>query len=227
MPISRKEQLDMNLQSTQPGHSIVLSTIRYQDYTADLTSESDVEVKRIVGFLKKNPGVRLEIGAFIDQVYTDSIPSNDLTEIIADTSFIRIAKPTPSLTEESFTDETLETSDSSQSELTFEEEMEDDPDSATVFNDIELEPKLSPVDSVLAIGYEVFEETEDELTFIKINYTYHNDRTQKQAEALMNKLIDAGVPTNLLEAKGYGDDWSEDYAREERNYWIELKILNR
>ena len=42
----------------------------------------------------------------------------------------------------------------------------------------------------------------------------------------MNKLLDSGVPENLLEAKGYGSDWDEDLATEERNYWIELKILD-
>ena len=77
----------------------------------------------------------------------------------------------------------------------------------------------------MALGYELFEETETFEIYIKINYSYHNDRTQKQAEALMNKLIDSGVPANLMEAKGYGDDWEEDLASEERNYWIELKIL--
>ena len=77
----------------------------------------------------------------------------------------------------------------------------------------------------MAIGYELLEETEDIEIFYKVNYTYHNDRTQQQAEALMNKLIEAGVPTNLLEAIGHGDEWEEDRASEERNYWIELKIL--
>jgi len=30
----------------------------------------------------------------------------------------------------------------------------------------------------------------------------------------------------LLEAIGYGDNWVKDFASEERNYWIELKILS-
>ena len=76
------------------------------------------------------------------------------------------------------------------------------------------------------MGYELFEETETFDNYLKINFTYHNDRTQKQAEALMNKLIDSGVPANLMEAKGYGDKWIEDRASEERNYWIELKVLD-
>jgi outer membrane protein OmpA-like peptidoglycan-associated protein len=227
MPLSRKEQMDVSLKSVQPGRSITLSTIRYQEYSADLTSESDIEIKRIVGFLKKNPGIRLEIGAFIDQVYTDSIQSNDLTETVADTTFYRIDKSEIAQINGSPLDE--EGSDGSEPEtdsLLFDEEIEEGIDTIDGF-DRELQTVISPVDSIIALGYEFFDETDEELIYMKISYTYHNDRTQKQAEALMNKLIEVGVPADLLNAKGYGDDWSEDHATEERNYWIELKILNR
>lgn len=39
----------------------------------------------------------------------------------------------------------------------------------------------------------------------ELKYTYHNDRTQKQAETLVDRLISLGVPSHLLEARGYGD----------------------
>ncbi|MCK5280619.1 MAG: hypothetical protein KAK04_18835, partial [Cyclobacteriaceae bacterium] len=201
-----------------------------------------------IGFLKKNPGFRIEIGAFIDQIYTDSIPSNDLTEVIADTVFFQIQKEEllsagDSLDFESLNSEVddisidndslndskdslafLESNDS----LTFLDSIEGltSSDSMDIeMNEFELETELSPKDSILALGYALFEETETSEAYFKINYTYHNDRTQKQAEALMNKLIDSGVPANFMEAKGHGDEWIEDRAAEERNYWIELKII--
>ncbi|MCK5367382.1 MAG: PD40 domain-containing protein, partial [Cyclobacteriaceae bacterium] len=92
MLISRKEQIPVSLSALTPGISMPLTTIRFEDYSSALTNDSNIEIKRIIGFLKKNPGFRIEIGAFIDQVYTDSIPSNDLTEVIADTVFFQIQK---------------------------------------------------------------------------------------------------------------------------------------
>lgn len=235
MLISRKEELTITLGSVKPGISIPISTIRFDDYSANLTSESDIELKRIVGFLKKNQGIRLEIGAYIDSVYTDSIPSNDLTEVIMDTIFVQLDKPeliTEELELEEIEIDTLvthSTSDSleleNSSDTLLFEEMEDFSMDSTTEGKLEIETSLSPVDSVLALGYELFEETEEEATYYTINYTYHNDRTQQQAEAIMEKLIAAGVPSHLIEAKGYADNWTKDRAEEERNYWIELKVL--
>lgn len=230
MHISRKEELIMDLKVVYPGLSIPLSTIRYENYTADLTSSSDIEIKRIIGFMKKNPGTRLEIGAFIDTVYTDSIPSNDLTEVNMDTVFFKIEKIELLAHEDSML---LVDAESAENEFVFEEdslELDQEefsfPDSTNAFELTE-ESFLSPQDSILAIGYELFEELDETDVYYKVNFTFHNDRTQAQADALMNRLIDAGVPAHLLDAKGYGDKWIEDLASEERNYWIELKILDQ
>jgi len=232
MLISRKEDFSMELITLQPGLSMPLSTIRYEDYTAMLTSSSDIEIKRIIGFLKKNPGLRVEIGAFIDMVYTDSISSNDLTEVIADTVYFEIEKEAILLPEE-LTD-TLKTDSAAMAtnEFLFSEDSIDLSGDGIVTLDssesfaFAQETNLSQKDSILAAGYLLFDEDNEIETFYKINYTYHNDRTEKQAEALMNQLIASGVPQHMLEAKGYGDSYVEDRASEERNYWIELKILS-
>lgn len=249
MLIARKEQLSISLLAIKSGMSMPLSTIRFEDYSAVLRDDSNIEIKRIIGFLKKNPGSRIEIGAFIDQVYSDTIPSNDLTEVIADTVFFQIQKEDDLAINDSLendfpdreADEVLNNYDTladtfdslANVNLAVSDSMPAYPASPAGgrtdmdFEDIEteFETPISPLDSIQALGYELFEETEIFESYMIINYTYHNDRTQMQAEALMNKLIDSGVPANLMEAKGYGDDWLEDRASEERNYWIELKIL--
>ncbi len=246
MLIAHKEELPVSLSALKSGMSMALSNIRYDDYSSVLNSDSNIEIKRIKGFLQKNPDIRIEIGAFIDQVYTDSIPTNDLTEVIADTIFCELEKIDEFMLEYSI--------DSLQTLADFEEDRTDSMNQNldTLYSEIdsmELENNeilaynndstaigfldeldsaiITPKDSLLAVGFELFEEDDINEIYYKINYTYHNDRTQKQAEALMNKLIEAGVPSDLLEAKGYGDDWTEDRAEEERNYWIELKIFKR
>ena len=229
MHISRKEDFVMDLMGLKSGITIPLSTIRYEDYTSTLTKSSDIELKRIIGFLKKNKNVRIEIGAFIDTVYTDSIPSNDLTEVITDTLFFEVEKKELMDDEDTLL---LASGDSTENEFIFEEDSlnfdQDEfsfDDSTNAFELVE-ETFRSPTDSILAIGFELFEELDEMEIYYKVNYTYHNDRTQAQAEALMNKLINAGVPAHLLTAIGYGDNWIEDLATEERNYWIELKIID-
>ena len=240
MLIARKEQLSIPLLKLKSGMSMPLSTIRFENYSAVLTNDSNIEIKRIIGFLKKNPGIRIEIGTYIDLVYTDTIPSNDLTEVIADTVFFQIQKEDSLAANESVENDFL---DGGPDELLIDNDtIVDSFDSLAYFDsddglatsdsmefesiEIEFQTGLSPKDSIMALGYELFEEAETFENYLKINFTYHNDRTQKQAEALMNKLIDSGVPANLMEAKGYGDEWEEDRASEERNYWIELKVLD-
>ena len=62
MPISRKEEIPIALDAVRPGNSMTLSTIRFDPYSTNLSNDSDIEIKRIIGFMKKNPGVRIEIG---------------------------------------------------------------------------------------------------------------------------------------------------------------------
>ena len=231
MHISRKEDFFMDLKAISPGTVIPLSTIRYENYSSILTSSSDTELKRIIGFLKRNKNARVELGVYIDSVYTDSIASADLTEVIIDTVFAEIDKPELLINEDSLLIATADSTDQEINEFIFEEDSSlaiSEPFSETeAINALafEVEEALSSSDSLLAIGYELIEETDDIQKFMKINYTYHNDRTQAQADALKEKLVSSGVPAHLLEAKGYGDDWIKDRASEERNYWIELKII--
>ena len=213
---SRKEEVSIDLPTITSGMSMPLTTIRYEDHSAILSFKSDVEIKRIIGFLKKNPSVKLEIGAYIDEIYLDSIPSMELTEEIADTTLVSIAN-------DPIVNDTI-------AEVTNVDSLASASlDSTAVFDpiesvDLDVEPVLSPFDSLLSQGFDIVEETSDSTFFMKIEKTYHNDRTQKMADALMQRLIEAGVPQDLLFAAGYGDQWEEDHAAEERNYWIELKV---
>lgn len=211
MLFSRKEEVAISLSALSQGMSIPLNTIRFENYTSILRKDSDIAIKRIIGFLRKNSGIRIEVGAFVDQVYTDTIPTNDLTEVLVDTLFFQIQK-----------EALLPESEAKDIEAVNEVEELVETDTMELVID---EFVLSPKDSVMALGYALYEETETIEIYRMLNYTYHNDRTQKLAEALMHQLIDSGVPANLVEAKGYGDDWEEDRAYEEKNYWIELKIF--
>jgi len=74
------------------------------------------------------------------------------------------------------------------------------------------------LDSILNQGYYLLKQGEEKDLYYKIKTTYHNDRTQLQAQA----VVDA--PENRLSAVGMGDQWEKDKSAEERNYWLEIKI---
>ncbi|MDN5200141.1 OmpA family protein [Fulvivirgaceae bacterium BMA10] len=64
----------------------------------------------------------------------------------------------------------------------------------------------------------------------ELKYTYHNDRTQKQAETLLNYFIDKGVPPDRLSISGFGDSQplttNDTYGNRMKNRRIEIKLLD-
>jgi len=228
MLISKKEEWNITLNITRPGMTIPLSTIRFDNYTATISSASEIELKRIIGFLKKNPELRIEIGAYIDSLVMDSIPSNDLTEVIMDTIYYEVKNTIPKIEWDTISYQGLR--NHKIDSLMQDSLAQDDTslivsDSLQVFNTSERSVNNSLSDSLLSLGYELLEKTDTLTTYFRIEFTYHNDRTTAQAQAVLERLVASGVPAPLLEAKGYGASWSTDLAEEERNYWIELKII--
>lgn len=80
-------------------------------------------------------------------------------------------------------------------------------------------------DSLMNSGYHLAgEESETSVKVYMLNITYHNDRTQKQADAIVDKLQSMGAPSSRLQAVGYGDVYQQSYATENRKYWVLVKI---
>jgi hypothetical protein len=222
---SRKEEWTLNLASVKNSLMIPLSTIRFKPYTAELSHETEIEIKRISGFLKSNPDYKIEIGAFIDSIYTDTIPSNDLTEMITDTVFVEFNKIPDADSIFANQSRDMGVDSISNTNDTISTPFETDTlDFASTF-DSDTMNILSPIDSVQALGFQLYEEKDDKAVYYKVKYCFHNDRTEKQADAVRQRLIEAGVPEHLITSKGYGDNWSTDHAAEERNYWIELRLM--
>jgi len=84
--------------------------------------------------------------------------------------------------------------------------------------------EISELDSILNQGYYLLKQGEEKDLYYKIKTTYHNDRTQLQAQAVVDYLTNKGAPENRLSAVGMGDQWEKDKSAEERNYWLEIKI---
>jgi flagellar motor protein MotB len=59
---------DIPLQPIEVGKSIVLRNVFYETDSYALKKESEIELKKVVQFLKVNPGIRIEISGYTDNV---------------------------------------------------------------------------------------------------------------------------------------------------------------
>lgn len=207
----RKEVLKISLRSLKPGATFVLNNIRYNRYSAKLKDESDLEIKRLLGLLKSNPQLCIEVGGFTDQVIKDTIKSSpDLTEMFIDT----IYQLTIDTIYETFLDTIYEGNLDSAS-VEFVDEILDNE------NYIIKDSLVLIEDSVIVR----FDSTET----YKIVNIWHNDRTLKQSQTIVDLLISKGIPQNRLVAKGYGDEMllvaNNSPENREKNRRIEVKVI--
>ncbi len=62
---------DVELQPIEKGSKVVLNNVFFETASFELKNESRVELNKLARFLKKNPGVRIEIGGHTDDVGSD------------------------------------------------------------------------------------------------------------------------------------------------------------
>ena len=207
----RKEVLKISLSSLKPGTTFVLNNIRYKRYSEKLKDESNMEMKRLARLLKSNSALSIEVGGFTDKVIKDSVQSSpDLTEVIIDTTYhLNI-----DTIYETFLDTVYEGNLDSAS-VEFIDEMFDNE------NYIIKDSLVLVEDSVIV--------SIDSIETYTINYTWHNDRTTKQAQTIVDLLIGKGIPQYRLVAKGYGDERllvpNNSPEDREKNRRIEVKII--
>ncbi|MEO1050243.1 MAG: hypothetical protein AAFX87_06445 [Bacteroidota bacterium] len=122
--------------------------------------------------------------------------------------------------------------------------IQSDPDLTEVIIDtLIIEPEVIEYDSLNEISeldadslaYEE-EEVYDSLAIesspepaYTLKYTYHNDRTQKQAQAVVDYLVSRGIPAENIVAVGYKDNHklveNDSDANRSKNRRIEIKVL--
>ncbi|MBX2843381.1 MAG: hypothetical protein KTR26_16535 [Flammeovirgaceae bacterium] len=179
------EKEDILLEIPQSGSSVVLNNIIFQPNSIQLSEESTLELKRLFLYLKHNPNSKIEIGAHLGEYLEDSIQSNpDLTEVIIDT--IENVLEADSLVLTIGNDSLIN------KDTTF-----------TVVNDTMMNINEEKLDEGILNNTDSLEEKVYEPKFI-YKYTYHNDRSEQEAKAIFDFLIDKGVPADNLSYKSYG-----------------------
>jgi hypothetical protein len=191
---SEKTKTDIILERAGFGSEMVLRSIVFEPQSSQLSDLSEIEMRRLSRFMQNNRNATLEIGVYMDTVKMDSIPRPELTETTIDTLFQNI--PVSALIEN-----------------------QADTDSLDIYAQ-----KQAAKDSLLLAGFHFLQQDSVQWDMYKLNYTYHNDHTQKQADAIVEKLIKMGAPKENLIPVGYGDVYQKNYANMDRPYWVAVKI---
>ena len=96
---------------------------------------------------------------------------------------------------------------------------------ATIIESLKNEEEIDSLRNIILTYKPVI--NQDTLTILKIVNTYHNDRTQKQAEAVVNYLLHKGALPGSLIAVGYGKSKNRDFTSNDLpgNYLVEIKFF--
>lgn len=178
------EELDLTLKPCRDGIAYVAEDILFEPFSANIAEESEVALLRLTKLLKDNRGTGLQIAAYLPEFRSDTIPDSDLTEMIVDIIYF----PVDSVCEDTAAVK-IDTISSELEDLTEFEESEEFEEAVDVW----MEP-ANHVDSIQTAC----------LPF-SLKYTYHNDRTEKQAASVMNRLIELGVPPHLVHIAEFRD----------------------
>jgi len=184
---SRKESKSYTLGEIHSGTTLSMHVLRFEDNNTVVDPRSDPEIKRLVRLLSRNEQFDFTIHAYQDTVMYDSIPRPDLTEVIADTLV---------------TYEVVLLEDSVQSTLPDLETVQID-SIITVWNDSLESVKYDTLLAELFLAS--LTGTVDSIEHKEVKYTYHNDLTQKRADALAELLVGNDVDASRISAEGHAD----------------------
>jgi len=191
---SNFERKTVSLKKIQSGLVFTASNIAFQPNSAELQESSLAEIRRLSLLLRNNPGVNMEIGAHLGEYLSDSIPSSpELTEVKIDT----VLNPAYEYFK----------ADSLMAANKLKELRAKLPLSANVSNmlvdSVGVDTEVNLVAEQIAKLEFFMQQMPVEEPF-NITKTYHNDRTEKEAEAVYQALLDIGVPEDRISFKGYG-----------------------
>ncbi len=90
------------LHPLQPGLIIPLPSVRFEGNSDTIRIAQDIPIRRLAAFMKRNPGLRVEINVFTDSLsveplVADTLSASDSTTILQDSSMMASSVPEDSL----------------------------------------------------------------------------------------------------------------------------------
>jgi len=174
-----------------------LNNISFLEHSSELAENSDKDLQRLIFLMQKNPQFNVEIKVTQLNYKEDTAMSDpDLTEMLTDTiTHIEVIEKLDTVFHD-YTAESLLRNPSIDSLLA---------DTLTIQDIRRTDEVLDSLNGAIANvdekPYDVIAST-DTLTITKVKYTFHNDRSKKQAEAIANYLIAKGTPRDRIIFQG-------------------------
>ncbi|MEQ9592661.1 MAG: hypothetical protein RLN86_08690 [Cyclobacteriaceae bacterium] len=201
------ETIEAPIEPISQSTEIDLSGIAFEPFSPKLSKFSAQELRRLVRLIKGNTDHRFQIEVTLNDYQSDSVRSSaDLSELTIDTLHFEVER------------QVLDTvrMDSLLAAVNKADSLSNSADStnANATSIIEI-PSLRQ-DSLEAFYKTVLVDS------ISIKKTYHNDRTEAQADSIVKHLIDEGVPNQVLTVKCRR---KEGGLAEERKISVTLKVL--
>jgi len=197
---SRKLNLEIKLVVVEAGMALKLNGLKFNQYTSGISPSSELEMRRLIALMKKNHDLKFEIGVHLINFKSDTMNIDpDLTELVTDTIIdYRV----------------IDIIDSVLLEV-----------NSQIIDSLKNDEEMDSLRNVILTYQPVLHQ--DTLTILKIINTYHNDRTQKQAEAVVNYLLDKGASSGSLIGVGYGNSKNRDLSTSvaKGNYVVEIKFF--
>lgn len=211
MESSKREFMEIQCRKLGPNISFPLRNLSFKPYTSEIAEESEIEIKRLILLMQRNPELSFEIGGFINEYKEDTIMTNpDLTEVRYDTIIVTevIERPDTVITKESL--------DKIDSVLTRVNDQKMDTISRDEVKTDSLKKEVLSYKPIMI---------KDTIEVEVINKFYHNDRSQAMAESLRLYLIDKGAPALRIIANGYKDEKWEELSEHRQNVKIAVRVI--
>ena len=185
MAESDRQFLDVELSEIRERPVMPLNGLFIDTLNANLPESSGIAVNRLAYLLRQNPDTNIEIGAFINNYREDTVQAEGLTEVRMDTVF---KDSIVAVVDSLLTREYLNHIDSV----------------LDVANDSEGIDNLDSLKRVV-LSYKPIRRY-DTIQVEHMIKVYHNDKTQKFAEAVLRALSGKNISESRITAKGYREE---------------------
>ncbi len=199
-----KEQLNIQLEPLTSEKEYV-SDVLFEQHTSNLADGSIYELRRLADMVRRNPNMKIEIHVTQTNYQEDSVQSNpDLTEVLIDSMIVERQVLVTNISDIPQNTDSLNI-----------EEID-----ATVDS---LNSMSYSKDSTVVEQAEIYETVEE----LQITYTYHNDRTMSQAEAIKSFLVEKGAKEENLSLMGhkvFSTDATDDDLKQD--VLVKIKVID-
>ncbi len=222
---SNIEYLDFTVDPLRPGTSYYLPTLQFDTVTHQIKDISQVEFRRIMAILQKNPGLNVEFNVFTSkplkkefvEVFTyatDSIGGyfGDSTSYMA----MNYSQESENDTDMgNFEEKTTQVdyNDMDNSEfINWEEELS------------ETEAEMDSTDYVDTSQVDLERSYYQQMNYEEKIVFDPEETTREYAELIKTYLIQNGTPSYLISVNGKGNDYLIDRTTGDNEFWVEMKL---